>query len=356
MRKSNSLLFLAGTSAEAIKLSPIIRRLKHEKMNYSFIWTGQHVNLVDQSFDHDFLPVSGRFITNGWRQKNPVNFLQFSLWYLWMNLSLFCYLLLNRPQILVVHGDTLSALAGSYIGRFLRIQVAHVEAGYRNIKRWTPFPEEITRRLISRFANLHFAPGQEMVQNLLAQGISKENVFNTFDNTAIDNLYDLKIESKSEGYGVVTLHRTEFLTNRKLLSRTFFALNSQGRKKSIYVVADHRLLKALERLPLESLSNLKILPKMRYIDFIRYVAKADFVITDSGGLRQEMEYLGKPLIIHRTEIEYQKQEKSSLRLTNLSIQEMTKLIEHHEELSTKVDSDFVSPSAEIIKTLKLILK
>jgi UDP-N-acetylglucosamine 2-epimerase (non-hydrolysing) len=255
-----------------------------------------------------------------------------------------------------VHGDTLSALAGSYIGRFLRIQVAHVEAGYRNIKRWTPFPEEITRRLISRFANLHFAPGQEMVQNLLAQGISKENVFNTFDNTAIDNLYDLKIESKSEGYGVVTLHRTEFLTNRKLLSRTFFALNSQGRKKSIYIVADHRLLKALERLPLESLSNLKILPKMRYIDFIRYVAKADFVMTDSGGLRQEMEYLGKPLIIHRTEIEYQKQEKSSLRLTNLSIQEMTKLIEHHEELSTKVDSDFISPSAEIIKTLKLILK
>jgi UDP-N-acetylglucosamine 2-epimerase (non-hydrolysing) len=262
---------------------------------------------------------------------------------------------MNRPQILVVHGDTLSALAGSYIGRFLGIQVAHVEAGYRNAKRWTPFPEEMTRRLISRFANLHFAPGHEMVQNLIAQGVSKDHVFNTFDNTAIDNLYDLKIENKSEGYGVVTLHRTEFLTNRKLLSKTFFALNSYGRDKRICVVADHRLLNALEKLSHNSLSNLKIIPKMKYLDFIRYVAKADFVITDSGGLRQEMEHLGKPLIIHRSEVEYQIQEKSSLRLTFLSIEEMTKLIERHEELLTKVNSDFKSPSAEIIRILKRIL-
>jgi len=355
MKKSNKLLFLAGTSAEAIKLAPVIRRLHSEKIDYEFIWTGQHVNLADQSFDYDFLPINGRLITKGWRQRNPVNFLEFCIWYAWMNCSLLCYLLVHRPKILVIHGDTLSALAGAYVGRFLRINVAHIEAGYRNSSPWSPFPEEITRRMISRFATLNFAPGSETVQNLLSQGIQPGKIFDTFDNTAIDNLYDLEIKNEMRGFGLVTLHRTEFLTNYKLLSNTFLALNDYARNNRIYVVADHRLINALEKVPKEFLSNLEIVPKMKYLDFIRYAASADFIVTDSGGLRQEMEHLGKPVIIHRAGIEYEISGASSLRVTHWEIDELIKLINHHLEFRTSRPLFSDSPSAEIVRIVKNFL-
>ena len=355
MNNTKSVLFLAGTSAEAIKLSPIIRRLHEEDFDYGFIWTGQHVNVADQSFDFDFLPIKSVTLTRGWFRKNPVNFFQFSLWYLWMNLVLIRYLLRNRPKLLIIHGDTLSALAGAYVGKFLRIPVAHIEAGYRNVNRWTPFPEEITRRMISRFATVHFAPGKETVQNLLSQGISKDQVFDTFDNTAIDNLYDLQIKNAREGYGVVTLHRTELLSNRKLLLDTFQALNNYAKSKPICVVADHRLIHALSAFPMQHLSNLKVIPKMKYLEFIRYVSKADFVVTDSGGLRQEMEHLGKPLIIHREHIEYEISGVSSLRITNWDTGKLFELMKNNQQLVTESVSEFTSPSSEVVRILRRTL-
>ncbi len=355
MDKTKTMLFLAGTSAEAIKLSPIVRRLHQENLDFGFIWTGQHVNAADQSFNFDFLPIKAVSLTRGWFGKNPVNVFQFSFWYLWMNLLLSRYLLRNRPKLLVIHGDTLSALAGAYVGKFFRIQVAHVEAGYRNVNRWTPFPEEITRRMISRLATFHFAPGKETVQNLLSQGISKDLVFDTFDNTAIDNLYDLEIKSAREGYGVVTLHRTELLSDRKLLVDTFQALNNYAVNQPICVVADHRLIHALNALPLQYISNLKVIPKMKYLEFINYVSKADFVVTDSGGLRQEMEHLGKPLIIHRANIEYQTSGISSLRLTNWDTGKLIEFMKNNQQLATESVSEFSSPSSEIVRILRLFI-
>jgi UDP-N-acetylglucosamine 2-epimerase (non-hydrolysing) len=91
---------------------------------------------------------------------------------------------------------------------------------------------------------------------------------------------------------------------------------------------------------------------MKYLEFINYVSKADFVVTDSGGLRQEMEHLGKPLIIHRANIEYQISGVSSLRLTNWDTGKLIEFMKNNQQLATESVSEFSSPSSEIVRILR----
>jgi len=239
-----------GTRPEIIKLYPIWKQ-----MNLKAIWTNQSKDLKQDLIKFDI--------------ETTLN-------------ELTSVLKRERPQYVVVQGDTRTAFYGAVKAFELKIPVVHVEAGLRS---WSdnPHPEEGFRKMISEIASVHFCPNLEQANNL--QG--KQNVY-VVGQTSIDTLKEFMPEISDEGYAVVTIHRHEVDISRiipelkkieRLIPLKIFAHpNSKGQ---------------------ELRKHFKCLDPLPYRDFIKVLAKAKIIISDSGGIQEEAPYLNKPLIIAR---------------------------------------------------------
>jgi UDP-N-acetylglucosamine 2-epimerase (non-hydrolysing) len=197
----------------------------------------------------------------------------------------------------------------------------HIEAGVRSGRFWRPFPEEISRRFVSRLTDVHFAPGARESLNLRQQ---RGEVINTFHNTSRDALFDVikDVEFGDDGYLVVTLHRTELLSNKKHFTEIVKEIINLSTTYEIrWFLGNH------ERVALESndiflrlsMSSVQLFERTSHEDFIRVLARAKCVLTDSGGLQSECNDLGIPVIVHRKESEYTSPDYAPCILTNWKV-------------------------------------
>ena len=202
-----------------------------------------------------------------------------------------------NPQFLVIYGDVNSSLAGALAGSKLKINIIHIESGCRSFDR--TMPEEINRILIDNLSDLLFCTEQSAYDNLVQNGFKKKSVFNV-GNTAIDSLYNLKINKNNYRfkYYVCTLHRPFNVDDKEKLRIILKKLDQFDNK--VIIPAHPRLLKNIDR----TYNNLLFIDPLGYLDFISLLKYSEGVISDSGGVQCEASFLGIPMLTLRKSTEH----------------------------------------------------
>ena len=301
-----------GTRPEAIKLAPLIRRMgdRPEQFQPITIVTAQHRQMLDQVLDlfsikpdHDLCIIRPRQ-TLAEITASAIT-------------GLDSILALEKPDFVVVQGDTTTTFVGALAALYHKIPVAHVEAGLRTQNKTNPFPEEMNRRMTSVIADAHFAPTPKAVQNLLAEGISRDRIWMT-GNTVIDALKDVVGWNRECDHPVlkrvsagklrmlfVTSHRRENQGQpQEQICSALLELVKTFR--DIIVVFPVHLSPAVRDtvLPrLQGQDRIVLLDPIDYLETIHFMKDSYLILTDSGGIQEEAPGLGKPVLVLRTTTE-----------------------------------------------------
>ena len=315
---SKTPIFFIGTRAELIKVAPVITRLTQADIPVKILWAGLHseVALDVASFQH----LSCHSLRKSSKDQDSI--LGIFLWFLKNLVDVLAYGLRARvsrsgPRIVIVHGDTLCTVLGSFFAKASGAKLMHIEAGVRSGKFWLPFPEEISRRFVSRLTDLNFAPGNKESQNLSHH---RGEVVNTIHNTSRDALsllvHDLPFGD--DGYLLVTLHRTELLSNKKKFTEVVQKIIELSKFYQIkWYIGNHErsALSSIRLLDKVTESGIHLLERSSHSDFVKTLVRAHCVITDSHGLQAECNDSGIPVIVHRGETEYSNPDNSPCVLT-----------------------------------------
>jgi UDP-N-acetylglucosamine 2-epimerase (non-hydrolysing) len=306
------ILTIFGTRPEVIKLAPIIQHLsRHTKIFQTInIASGQHtdllypfVRLFDIHIDYDL-----RVMEN---DQTPNQVCSRVL------ASLDPILGEERPDLILVQGDTTTALAGALAGFHRRIPVGHVEAGLRSGNSHSPYPEEMNRRLISRLATYHFAATTRNRETLITEGVSEQNIFLT-GNPVVDSLLAiLKTSHPSPSLAslladTAELKRIVLTTHRRESFGEVMAENLQVLRQFVNTHEDIALIFPVHPNPsvqgpastyLSHHPRIRLIPPLEYPDFVVLLARAWLIVSDSGGVQEEAPTLGKPLLVLRENTE-----------------------------------------------------
>ena len=208
-----------------------------------------------------------------------------------------------KPDCLFVQGDTISALSGAIVSNYLKIPLAHIEAGLRTHCEDQPFPEEINRVLIAQMANFNFAPTQIAKNNLLEERVPAEKIYLT-GNTVVDSVHYVKV-NKCKNYlenekVLITLHRQDSIPFLKGMVKKIanFATHNKN-LEFVFPIHLNPSIRNIVKPVLGSLKNISIIEQTNYENLLRIMQKSMFIISDSGGLQEEAATLNIPLAIAR---------------------------------------------------------
>ncbi len=302
-----------GTTAEFIKISPVIKELRRNHVQFCLITSGQgKINF--EEFRPYLGPIKADISFEHKGEKSST--LHFAVWAVRTLLVSLVSLRDVFPKsdrgqtLLVVHGDTVSSLWGALIAYVYKLKLVHIESGLRSFNFLEPFPEEICRYLLSRVARINFCPNQWSVDNLRSR---KGIKIDTFQNTLID-IHKFAVSRKIKPphipskYFVLVIHRQEHVIfdRGKTLRIIKEILNATPRLPCVFIM--HRLTSNfIDSLGLEDsfLKNkrLILLPRLSYFEFTSLLHNSQFVITDGGSNQEECYYLGKPCLILRNRTE-----------------------------------------------------
>ena len=293
---------ILGTRPEIIKLSPIIPLLDNE-FDHILIHTGQHYSYnMDKIFFDELNLRNCDYILNIGSGTHAAQTGQ-------MMVEIEKVLLKEKPDIVVVQGDTNSTLAGAITASKLNIKVAHVEAGCRSLDK--KMPEEINRILVDHCSDILFAPDDNAANNLTAEGKDK---FCLVGNTSVDaclrvvelfNLNKLKeLNLKKQDYVVLTVHRQENTEYGKL-KEIIKAMNLISKQIKIVFPVHLRTKKIIENHNIQISENILLVDPAGYTDFIGLLANSKFIMTDSGGVQEESGVLNVPCLILRENTEWE---------------------------------------------------
>lgn len=297
-----------GTRPEAIKVAPIVKALEADSDIESIVVvTGQHREMLDQVNEgFDIRPDLDLDIFEPGQTLTDVT--TKSLRGIGQAIEKF------GPDAVVVQGDTTSVLAGAMAGFYAKVPVVHVEAGLRTADRYTPFPEEINRRLTTQLASLHLAPTQTSRDALLHDNVPAEDIVVT-GNTVIDAL--LWSVDRGEGYGdpslderladaatpmvLVTAHRRESWGEPMRQVGAALAQLADRFPDHLFVWPAHRNPLVREAIvpAVQGKTNVIVTEPVSYAHFGRLMRRAEVLLTDSGGVQEEGPSLGKPVLVMR---------------------------------------------------------
>jgi UDP-N-acetylglucosamine 2-epimerase (non-hydrolysing) len=305
------ILILFGTRPEVIKLAPVISELKKRQgIETCVVSSGQHNNLLkpflkifDIKADYDLKVMSKDQTPNtvGGKVLSKIDKILFD----------------EKPDVVLVQGDTTTAFAGAFAAFNSKIRVGHIEAGLRSNNIYSPFPEEMNRRLITQLATFHFAATEKNRLNLLKEGISPANIFvtgnpvvdslNYIGKTAIPSEKISKLIEETKGLKriLLTTHRRESFGDK--MSNNLIQLKQFVAKQTdtclIFPVHPNPNVRQITNEILAEQERVFLIEPTDYIDFIALMKKAWLIISDSGGVQEEAPSLGKPLLILRENTE-----------------------------------------------------
>lgn len=362
-----------GTSAELIKMLGIVRNIPRSEQ--LLICTAQHGKGLKTL--HPQLGVEpDLYLAQGWKGNDVANMKQMlGLMFTAHSKYITQFRQLKKrikahdhahgtKTIALVHGDTLTTVVGAYLGRFLGLPIAHIEAGLRSGSWKSPFPEEIDRRIVAKWARLHYAPNDTAQENLEREQVKGE-IINTHFNTAKDSI-EMSDQFVSEAYKKLTLpkhfclvllHRTELLENKHDLEAILKVLHKHASPKTPVVFTEHSTTKAkIEEYGLQHYfdkEGMQILPKQPYFDYMAIVKRADYVVTDGGGLQEDCYFLGIPLMVHRQTTEREEGLGINADISRMDVQKVADFLENHKDKKAFSQlKDAVSPSKLVIADLK----
>lgn len=303
-------LSVFGTRPEAIKMAPVVRALRvAEGVEARVCVTGQHREMLDQVLSlFSIVPDYDLAVMRPGQSLGEITSAVLS--------ALDGVLADFRPDIVLVHGDTTTTLAASLAAYYRQTPVAHVEAGLRTGNIYSPWPEEINRKVASAICELHFAPTDQSRTNLRNENVPDDRIVVT-GNTVIDALHDVvKLIQTDSGLAAQLTSECGIDGNRRIILVT-------GHRRESFGDGFERICGALARLaerpdveivypvhlnpnvkgPVERLlgghGNIRLLPPQDYLPFVYLMSRADLIITDSGGVQEEAPSLGKPVLVMR---------------------------------------------------------
>ena len=329
------ILSVIGTRPEAIKMAPIIRYLAdHQNLATSSVCsTGQHREMLDQVLERFQIKVNVELALM--RENQTLAQLTSRA------LEQVTHVLQElKPDLVLVQGDTTTAMVSALASFYQQIPVGHVEAGLRSFNRYSPFPEEINRRLISEIANYHFAPTKVAQEALRQEGIPDSRIFLT-GNPVIDALYMLLDQPvdfdwppvrDSSRIILVTAHRRE--NHGQPLEDICRALKhltaAYPDVEVVFPVHLNPNVQKVIRAHLEDTSRIHLLQPVPYDVFVHLMQSAYLILTDSGGVQEEAPALGKPVLVLRNETE--RTEGIKAGVAKLIGTKMSNIIEHASQL------------------------
>ncbi len=304
-------LTVLGTRPEAIKLAPVVRAFgQRSDVRHTLCVTGQHRQMLDQMLaafhlkpDHDLAVMR--------RGQDPAHVTMAVLG------GLGAVIEAERPDWIVVQGDTATAFAASLAAFYRKVKVAHVEAGLRTGNIYSPWPEEMNRKLTGQIATLHFPPTDAAAANLAREGVPPERILVT-GNTVIDALHAIAArldatpalrEQLDAGFVwrdpgkrliLVTGHRRENCEGG--LERVCRALAAIGRRGDVQIVCPVHPNPAVQRTVrsvLRGSPSVHLIAPLDYLPFVHLMRQASIIVTDSGGILEEAPGLGKPVLVTR---------------------------------------------------------
>lgn len=313
---NKNIYFFIGTTAELIKLAPVIKELLKRKVNFKIISSNQNV-----LFSNELKPLLGKLKIHYKGMLKPYGlplkneYFRFFVWTIKILVNFILYFrnefkILNKKNtFVIVHGDTVSSLIGTIAAKFNRVKLIHIESGLRSYNFLEPFPEELCRYFVSKFADIHFCPNSWAVNNL-KKGKGKK--INTLNNTLIETLnvisktkLIIKDFIPNRKFFILVLHRQEHMLLKKNLTKKYLEILTQYSNKNLAcVLVLHKLTENFinKEFLIEKMrnhGNIFLVPRLPYAHFIKLMKKAEFIATDGGSNQEEAYYLGKPCLILR---------------------------------------------------------
>lgn len=355
------LIFYIGTSAELIKLIPVMKGLENNGINFEIISSGQ-VDLKEKELERIYkVSVTSRIFKNPKKISSIVFFLFWFIKCFFYTLRLFLGLK-SKNYLIIVHGDTTSSLIGAICAKLANLKVAHIESGLRSFNFLEPFPEEISRFLISKISDQHFCPNEWSVNNIKKESGEK---INTFQNTSYEMLkmaQQLKeispeIKSIKSKYFLTIIHRQENIYFKKeFLKQLIQAIVSYSNENLKCVLVLHKITEQFLKNEgiLKSLKNNRnviLLPRTPYIEFINTISNAEFMLTDGGSNQEEAFYLGIPTLILRNHTERIEGLNENITLMEGSIDKLHNFISNYKKYKRNPLELKIYPSEIIIKKI-----
>ena len=301
-----------GTRPETIKMFPVISEIKKypHLIDYRVIVSGQHREMLDQMLE--IFQINSDYDLDIMEQGQSLsNITNNSL------LGIEKILKKEKPSMVLVQGDTTTTFTGALAAFYQKIKIGHIEAGLRTNNKYYPFPEEVNRHLTSVLTDLHFTPTRQSCNNLLSEGVKREDIFIS-GNTVIDSLLlmikenhifrepllkDKKIFEKK--IILVTMHRRE--NWGEPLKEVCQAINKIIDKHSnisvIFPLHKNPEIRKNVKEILENKKDILLLDALDYDDMVNLMSRSYLILTDSGGIQEESPSLGKPVLVLRDETE-----------------------------------------------------
>ena len=304
------ILLCFGTRPEAIKMAPLYHTLKSNNFEVKICVTAQHREMLDQVLD--FFEIKPDFDLDLMQSNQSLNNLSALI------LSKIDTVLREtKPDLVLVHGDTTTSSMVALAAFHLGIKVGHIEAGLRTYDKMAPFPEEINRQITSRLVDIHFTPTVKATQNLLNEGILKEDIIQT-GNTVIDALFwtTNKIGKTDYSHPEIEILKEKIAENKKIvlvtghrrenfesgLENLCEALLEISKREDTLIIYPVHLNPNVKKTVYDLLSdkkNILLIAPVSYPVFVWLMQQSFLIVTDSGGIQEEAPSLGKPVLVTR---------------------------------------------------------
>ncbi|MDD7792692.1 non-hydrolyzing UDP-N-acetylglucosamine 2-epimerase [Clostridium sp. 'White wine YQ'] len=305
--KKIKVMTIFGTRPEAIKMAPLVKELeKREGIDSKVCVTAQHREMLDQVLD--YFEIDTDYDLNIMKNKQTLTGITSRVLE-----GLDAVFEEEKPDMILVHGDTTTTFGGALAAFYKQIKVGHVEAGLRTFDKYFPFPEEMNRKLTGSLADLHFAPTIGSKENLLREGVNEKDIYIT-GNTVIDAMEhtvkeDYKFETEELNHIdfekkkviMITAHRRENwgegIENICTALKKIVEENKDA--ELVYLVHLNPVVKDVVFKHLNDKERVHLLPPQDTKETHNLMKKSFMVMTDSGGLQEEAPHLGKPVLVLR---------------------------------------------------------
>lgn len=333
-------MLVFGTRPEAIKMCPLVNVLKKRKRIETVVCvTGQHRQLLDQVLEA--FDVKPDYDLKIMKERQTLEDVTCNI----LN-KIGAVLEMEKPDVVLVHGDTSTAFAAALACFYRQIPVGHVEAGLRTYNLYSPFPEEFNRQAISIVSKYNFAPTEKAKNNLLQEGKTPESIYVT-GNTAIDALkttvkeeyFHEELEwAKDSRMILITAHRRENLGEpmKNMFKAIKRVLDEHDNVKAIYPIHMNPLVRETAQAVFGQDDRIHIIEPLDVLDFHNFQKRSYLILTDSGGVQEEAPSLGKPVLVMRDTTERPEGiEAGTLKLVGTEVETIyktfTELLDNPEE-------------------------
>lgn len=310
--KKIKVLSVFGTRPEAIKMAPLVKKMEQDDRFESIVCvTAQHREMLDSVLE--IFDIKPNYDLNIMKHGQTIIDISNKVLSGVDNVIKECL-----PNIVLVHGDTSTTLNSAMAAFYNRVDVGHVEAGLRSGDIYSPFPEEVNRKLTGSIANIHFAPTKSNEANLIRECIKSEKIYVT-GNTVIDALLSVikedykfeeeilnKIDFENRKVVLLTTHRRENWGEpmENIFKATVELIKNNSNVEVIFPMHKNPTIRELAHNYFDEHSEkIHLIEPLEYVEFANLMNKVYLIMTDSGGIQEEAPALGKPVVVLRTETE-----------------------------------------------------